>query len=263
MFPPTPIPAVQSNIDCSCCFLQFSHGGSQPGQHAALGHSYRPDRHPEFLRGVCAATFRRRRSPKTLARSPGGLHLALVRPPDETGHDATHGRTRPYPARRRRAAYSSIACRSEPPVATTRRPRCFNQLMTRLRATRRSQPRNEPHSFAGSQRSMLRLTARSNSCITSRASASCSPCRRNNAVNHGLIKSYELDPRLVIFRITQAKQQAGAGGRGECHGRSLPVYTIENAGCYTGSKRNSSLNVSVFIPPPSVYQESDGGPRTG
>jgi hypothetical protein len=53
------------------------------------------------------------------------------------------------------------------------------------------------------------------------------------SISHWLIKGYELHPGLVILGITQAKQQASAGGGGKCHGRFLSVYTAENGRRYT------------------------------
>ena len=45
------------------------------------------------------------------------------------------------------------------------------------------------------------------------------PALPQRAVDHGFIKVDELDPGFVIFRITKAEQQAGAGGRGDWHRR--------------------------------------------
>jgi hypothetical protein len=47
----------------------------------------------------------------------------------------------------------------------------------------------------------------------------------------------------MILRITQAQQQAGAGGRGRCHDRFLPLYTVESDRRYTASRESEVVPV--------------------
>src|SRR5271157_3072068 len=86
--PPTPIPEVRSNIECSCCLLHFKHCGLQPGQDTTFGDPDRPNRHPEFLGGVRGRSTDDTSLPERLPS--GGLDFAPHSLGGTLKHRASH-----------------------------------------------------------------------------------------------------------------------------------------------------------------------------